>query len=1056
MVHHYHPSTHPSKKHVGEDKRESKEEESKGSGVTAEKVELVHGDDDESSGLLPPPLPRPQKVGIPLDGCVVELVRDGLGGRSEMVRRAPLLLSHPSCPLLDGERALFIFASDPAAKQQWLHALSYWCRGGERLRSVEKTYAEFCAVAEKRSLIPFITETPPPQSSHPAGGNVVGSSSSGGGARTTAGEKQQQQQQHEGQHQQQQQSTHPKKSTTWKRWRKGGKSSGAEGASSSSNDTRAVHSTTTTTTTTTTMNTAAARGVESNKSTCGGPLSQGAPAQLTPASTAAAAVGVLSDIDSIIEQRWMQPRKMKPPAPAPAPSKRAPHDHPSGSGSNSSSRGISPSFTPLGGASPVASPMKYAPVQSNTFPSSTNGVAVVVQPSLSSLGEDLHRTSNRSSSPCASMETAAVNGVDASTLSAVAAAVTTPLMGSTKTSPTKAPSVNVEKQIDEEREEGDDDEMESEGARGGASPSSSPSPSIPTGDSVPSSTIVVIKEREEEGEIKDDEAHGEEEGETTTADHDLLHKKKEVVKQQTIPVSLPPSPPTTTTTTTTTPPPPEQQQQRTTTKSSSSSRLPPGLPTPLLPIDFFMNAASTRIAFDLLRNPAFAEHVRARIQRQLSRMHTPDYVQSLEVISVEPGASAPSLANFACIPPPSASAAWPQLLFDMKYHGSFTVTVECKVDIRDAPAWSALDHALDRIEGKRKQQHDSSSGGGGSGGGKVATEEGEEEDVIVDYSLDDDDDDDRGDERRLLHRSSDGGDSSSSSSMADSFRKEPLASIAKGGADGGGGGASSSSSSSLTAGEQHHSKGGGGGGGGGHKRRFLGHLRHSTAQKLRQLAETTATRISKLPLRVSLTFSVLEGTICVWIPPPPGDRLFWSFLSPPKLSLTASPEIGGRLLKYAYHASRASAWIQARFELSFKKNLVFPGGGDIPLQLLLPSWDPRAADTLPGLDKEKERNDAATAGHGRRERDERRTTTATTNKNSSSAAAAPPPVTVVVVEQQQKQQQQQQQQQQPRVVEAVRVQRVNVMKEVNLGTNAATTTSTPSFVQVQVRRPPPP
>lgn len=52
-----------------------------------------------------------QRVGIPLEGCAVELVREGLGGRSETVRRAPLLLSHPSWPLLDGEQTIYLFAS---------------------------------------------------------------------------------------------------------------------------------------------------------------------------------------------------------------------------------------------------------------------------------------------------------------------------------------------------------------------------------------------------------------------------------------------------------------------------------------------------------------------------------------------------------------------------------------------------------------------------------------------------------------------------------------------------------------------------------------------------------------------------------------------------------------------------------------------------------------------------------------------------------------------------------------------------------------------------------
>ena len=46
-----------------------------------------------------------------------------------------------------------------------------------------------------------------------------------------------------------------------------------------------------------------------------------------------------------------------------------------------------------------------------------------------------------------------------------------------------------------------------------------------------------------------------------------------------------------------------------------------------------------------------------------------------------------------------------------------------------------------------------------------------------------------------------------------------------------------------------------------------------------------------MPLRVSLTFSVLEATVLAWVPPPPGDRLFVSFLRPPHLVVQAKPEV---------------------------------------------------------------------------------------------------------------------------------------------------------------------
>lgn len=81
------------------------------------------------------------------------------------------------------------------------------------------------------------------------------------------------------------------------------------------------------------------------------------------------------------------------------------------------------------------------------------------------------------------------------------------------------------------------------------------------------------------------------------------------------------------------------------------------------------------------------------------------------------------------------------------------------------------------------------------------------------------------------------------------------------------------------------------------------------------------------------------------MPPPPGDRLFWSFLSPPKLRIEAKPQIGDRVFKYAYHASRASAWIEARMKLAFSKNLVFPSGGDFPIPGLIGVDDVQSPST---------------------------------------------------------------------------------------------------------------
>lgn len=132
---------------------------------------------------------------------------------------------------------------------------------------------------------------------------------------------------------------------------------------------------------------------------------------------------------------------------------------------------------------------------------------------------------------------------------------------------------------------------------------------------------------------------------------------------------------------------------------SSKEHWPSELPTQI-PADHFVNDLLARGCFDLVRNPSFAEFIKARVQAQLSRMHCPDYVQSLEVTHVDPGSSAPSVGNFAALPSPVSKSIMPQLVFDMKYEGEFSITIECKVDIRDARGWGALDKAFDFIEGR--------------------------------------------------------------------------------------------------------------------------------------------------------------------------------------------------------------------------------------------------------------------------------------------------------------------------------------------------------------------
>ena len=301
------------------------------------------------------------------------------------------------------------------------------------------------------------------------------------------------------------------------------------------------------------------------------------------------------------------------------------------------------------------------------------------------------------------------------------------------------------------------------------------------------------------------------------------------------------------------------------TSTGEREHWPAHLPSKLYTADHFVNDLLLRSCFDFVRNPDFADAVRSRVQLQLDRMHTPEYVQSLTVLDVDLGSSAPSVSNFSSLPSPEPNAHMPQIIFDMKYEGNFSITLECKVDIRDAKGWGALDRALDAIEGRPQTSPNAWNGTDAAEIDLLKTVSG----FHGDYHPDEMDE----------------------SSMTPE-----------------------NSGRSLTS---------------------FDSFRQGAAQRLRKIADSTAAHISKIPLRVQLTFSSLEGPMCVWIPPPPGDRVFWSFLTPPRLNIAATPQIGDRVFKYAYHASRASQWIEARMKLAFSKNLVFPSGGDFRIPGML-------------------------------------------------------------------------------------------------------------------------
>ncbi|BDA46238.1 probable testis-expressed protein 2 [Coccomyxa sp. Obi] len=133
----------------------------------------------------------------------------------------------------------------------------------------------------------------------------------------------------------------------------------------------------------------------------------------------------------------------------------------------------------------------------------------------------------------------------------------------------------------------------------------------------------------------------------------------------------------------------------------------------------------------------------------------------------------------------------------------------------------------------------------------------------------------------------------------------------------------------------------------------LQRLRDMAAKGIRNLAEITADHISRMHLRVRVEIHSLEGTVCAWVPPPPNDRLWFGFVTPPELKADASPilndDVRGRMLMYSYQITNVPHWVAAKLQSAITKNMTLPSCADIPLPFLLPVDHPNAAHALPAF-----------------------------------------------------------------------------------------------------------
>uniref|UniRef100_A0A8C7XJA9 Testis expressed 2 n=2 Tax=Oryzias sinensis TaxID=183150 RepID=A0A8C7XJA9_9TELE len=100
--------------------------------------------------------------------------------------------------------------------------------------------------------------------------------------------------------------------------------------------------------------------------------------------------------------------------------------------------------------------------------------------------------------------------------------------------------------------------------------------------------------------------------------------------------------------------------------------------------------------------------------------------------------------------------------------------------------------------------------------------------------------------------------------------------------------------------------------------------------------------VSNTPLLLTVEVQECRGTLAVNIPPPPTDRIWYGFRSPPHLELKARPKLGEREVTLGH----VTEWIEKKLDQEFQKIFVMPNMDDLWLPIMHSAMDTRSNANL--------------------------------------------------------------------------------------------------------------
>ncbi|NWU95168.1 TEX2 protein, partial [Upupa epops] len=290
----------------------------------------------------------------------------------------------------------------------------------------------------------------------------------------------------------------------------------------------------------------------------------------------------------------------------------------------------------------------------------------------------------------------------------------------------------------------------------------------------------------------------------------------------------------------------------------------------------WMNALVGRVFWDVLREQYWADQVSSKIQKKLSKIKLPYFMNELTLTELDMGTSIPSVLSTSN-PTVDDRGLWVDM--EVTYSGSLQMTLETKMNLC-----------------------------------KLGKESAAEESVPAEAGAE-------GARPRLTLLA----DSDAESSSAGSSDEEDVATAEPVGAPG-----------VPPPGPEGH------GGGNSTSRRILRLVDKIAKSKYFQRAtenefiKKKIEEVSNTPLLLTVELQELAGTLAVNIPPPPTDRVWYSFRVPPQLELKVCPKLGEREVTFLH----VTEWIEKKLQHEFQKLLVMPNMDDLIVPIMSSGLDP--------------------------------------------------------------------------------------------------------------------